>query len=144
MFTKVSLTATVAAFLATSTVFIATQLQAAQLSWPEVLQLDGVDGHPNTNHSDRLQLTKGSHLLVVPYCNLFRYSADDAGTWVTSEPLYLQVNVGDQKQVSLNLPALNDAATAKAYLRRPFVNVIDINNNINKLPPQREAGIIAD
>ncbi|EOT1891874.1 DUF2057 family protein, partial [Citrobacter freundii] len=99
MFSKTTLAAIAASSLS-MLFFIAPPSQAAQVSFSDELELLNVDGHSNNNIDSSLELSPGSHVLVVRYRDLFEgVNADDPSTWVKSQPLFLQLVI-DSNQIT--------------------------------------------
>lgn len=111
MFSKTTLAAIAASSLS-MLFFIAPPSQAAQVSFSDELELLNVDGHSNNNIDSSLELSPGSHVLVVRYRDLFEgVNADDPSTWVKSQPLFLQLVI-DSNQITLAPPQLDDVNAA--------------------------------
>ncbi|MFQ6372336.1 DUF2057 family protein [Shewanella sp. YIC-542] len=140
MFSKTLLTALTSAMF-----FIAVigAPKAAQLHLPSSLQVLTVDGQPMAYPFAELLLDQGKHLLVLRYRDLFADNADDSGTWVTSAPLYLRLDLQTPKPLSLQLPQIDDADAARAYLRQPFVNTQTADGEMTRFNLQPESAVIA-
>lgn len=122
MFSKAILAAIAASSLSMS-FFIAPPSQAAQVSFSEELELLNVDGHFSNNIDSSLELSPGSHVLVVRYRDLFEgVNADESSTWVKSQPLFLKLVI-DSKQIILAPPQLDDVNAANSYLKQPYLTV---------------------
>ena len=122
MFSKTTLAAIAASSLS-MLFFIAPPSQAAQVSFSDELELLNVDGHSNNNIDSSLELSPGSHVLVVRYRDLFEgVNADDPSTWVKSQPLFLQLVI-DSNQITLAPPQLDDVNAANSYLMQPYLTV---------------------
>ncbi|EMR3580633.1 DUF2057 family protein, partial [Escherichia coli] len=92
-------------------------------SFSDELELLNVDGHSNNNIDSSLELSPGSHVLVVRYRDLFEgVNADDPSTWVKSQPLFLQLVI-DSNQITLAPPQLDDVNAANSYLKQPYLTV---------------------
>ena len=122
MFSKTTLAAIAASSMSMS-FFFTPPLQAAQVSFSDEIELLNVDGHSSSNIDNSLELSSGSHVLVVRYKDLFEgVNADEPSTWVKSQPLFLQLVV-DSKQITLAPPQLDDVNEASSYIKYPYLTV---------------------
>jgi uncharacterized protein YccT (UPF0319 family) len=136
--------AALSAAIFSSYLFVIPQTLAAEVTVPASLQILDIDGQPqNAAHTD-LQLSNGTHVLVVRYRDLFADSADDSGAWVTSEPLYLNLAIKDQQPVQLHIPVIDNASAAKTYLHQPYLTVGTANGHTDQLPLRTQASVITE
>ncbi|MXR67692.1 DUF2057 domain-containing protein [Shewanella sp. JBTF-M18] len=124
--------------------FIAPPSEAAQISFSEELELLNVDGNFNNSIDSSLELSPGSHVLVVRYRDLFEgVNADESSTWVKSQPLFLKLVI-NSKQITLAPPKLDDVNAANSYLKQPYLTVTpDVGAN-KELTLQPMTSVIAN
>ncbi|WP_244952087.1 MULTISPECIES: DUF2057 family protein [Shewanella] len=143
MFSK-SILAAIAASSLSMSFFIAPPSEAAQISFSEELELLNVDGNFNNSIDSSLELSPGSHVLVVRYRDLFEgVNADESSTWVKSQPLFLKLVI-NSKQITLAPPKLDDVNAANSYLKQPYLTVTpDVGAN-KELTLQPMTSVIAN
>ncbi|ABO25404.1 DUF2057 domain-containing protein [Shewanella loihica] len=109
-----------AAFAALTLVNIAS---AASLTLPDELQVQGSEvqvGHEQIV----LSLDAGKQLVELVYRDIFADNADDSGAWVTSEPLYLALDVKGDDAYRLVLPEIVTQQDARAFISAPKARLV--------------------
>ncbi len=90
-----------------------------------------VNGIPSSKFSP-INLPDGKVLVELQYQDIFSYRADDSGTWVRSEPLYIIIDAGNGTNDNYKIvqPNINSKSEAKKFIKKP---IIELNINENKL-----------
>ncbi|QYJ75224.1 DUF2057 family protein [Shewanella sp. FJAT-52076] len=104
-------------FVITAGLLLSPLASAANISLPEQLGLQAVNGERSITKP--LNLPKGDHLLELRFAEMYASSADDSGRWLRSGPLYLPLSVGDEQLLTLTLPKLYSYDEARRFLKAP-------------------------
>ncbi|GGI81968.1 DUF2057 family protein [Shewanella gelidii] len=101
---------------------------AASVSLPESLEIRSLNGQAVTGVS-QIQLSEGEHLLELQYDDLFESNADDTGARVTSQALYLPIELQDSQAYRLVTANINSEEDARAFVDAPVVYLLDTQGN---------------
>lgn len=97
---------------------------AASVSFPESLDITGVNGQTKLNHH-QVQLKQGENLIELKYYDMFEVNADDSGAWVKSQPLYLLMTSDSQEQYQAFTPTIDTEEEAYAFISNPVLTLTD-------------------
>lgn len=129
IFTSTLVTSTLSTFLALAMVNAAS---AASLTLPDEIQVQGGDvklGHQQSV----LTLDSGKQLVELVYRDIFADNADDSGVWVTSQPLYLTLDVKADDAYRLVLPEILSQQDAEAFIDAPKARLVSQNGRQQEL-----------
>ncbi|WP_417762455.1 DUF2057 family protein [Shewanella sp.] len=138
----VSLTKTVIAASLTLAAVVAPLASAATLHVPDSIEISSVDGQAVTP-LNRINLTEGDHLITLKYNDYFSAYADDSGDWVSSKTLFAHIKVGDQPQLTLTTPAIDNAAEARAFVMQPRLQLTDNQGLSDTVELQSQAAVLS-
>ncbi len=103
--------------------FVATVANAATLVVPP--QLEVKSGHAMISFKEQtVELKQGKQLLEVVYRDMFADHADDSGTWLSSEPLYVALDITKEGEYRLQLPEIKNKKQAKAFIEQPKIDLV--------------------
>ncbi|MFT5235671.1 MAG: hypothetical protein ACI90A_001034 [Shewanella sp.] len=97
---------------------------AASVSFPESLDITGVNGQTKLNNR-QVQLNQGENLIELKYYDIFEVNADDSGAWVKSQPLYLLMTSDSQEQYQAFTPTIDTEEEAYAFINNPVITLTD-------------------
>ncbi|MCH1925862.1 DUF2057 domain-containing protein [Shewanella sp. C32] len=137
----ISLTKTVIAASLTLTAVVAPLASAATLKVPDSIEISSIDGQAVSPLAN-INLSAGDHLITLKYNDYFSAYADDSGDWVSSKTLFAHIKVGDQAQLTLATPVIQNAADARAFVKQPQLQLTDNQGGSATVQLQSQAALL--
>ena len=86
-----------------------------------------VDGKPFKSNQSEMTLSSGEHQIVMRFEG--NYSTRSNIEFVNAEPLVVNLTTDGKQNLTFKMPIINDATTAKTFVNKQDINLIDVNTN---------------